>query len=142
MRKLQFTIEINAPDEKVWDALWLDENYRAWCSVFQDGSYYVSDLAEGSEIQFLNPDRNGMFGIVEKNVRKQKMYFRHLGEVINGEKQEEIYGEEAIEYYDLVERDDITELTATLKTSEDYIPYFAETFPKALEKVKEIAENS
>lgn len=142
MKKLQFSITINAPDEKVWDALWLNENYRNWCSVFQPGSFYESDLSEGSEILFLTPDRNGMYGIVEKNTRKVNMHFRHLGEVKNGEKQEENYGEEAIEQYDLVEKGDVTELTATLNAPEEYITYFTDVFPKALEKVKQIAENS
>lgn len=140
MKKLQFTIEINAPDEKVWDALWLDENYRKWSEAFQEGSHYVSDLNEGSEIQFHTPGGNGMYGVVEKNVRKEKMYFLHKGEVVNGEKQPESYGEEAIERYDLAEKDGVTSLTATMNAPEDYIPYFAEVFPKALEKVKEIAE--
>ena len=72
MKKLQFTIEINAPAIKVWDALWLDENYRKWAAVFQPGSHFMSDLREGGEIQFLNPDGNGMYGVVEKNVRNEK----------------------------------------------------------------------
>lgn len=140
MKKLQFTIEIHAPAIKVWDALWIDENYRQWASAFQPGSYFVSELSEGSEIQFLNPEENGMYGVVEKNVRNEKMHILHKGEIQNGQKQPESYGADAIEQYDLEERDEVTALTATMNVPEDYIPYFAEVFPKALEKVKEIAE--
>ena len=43
MKKLQFSIEINAPKEKVWDTLWQDENYRKWTSVFMEGSFAESD---------------------------------------------------------------------------------------------------
>lgn len=142
MKKLQFSIDINAPKEKVWDALWNDANYRKWTAAFQEGSYYESDLKQGSEILFLSPDKNGMFGVVEEVVPFEKMYFLHKGEIQNGEKQAETYDENAVERYDLVESGGKTELTATMNAPEDYIPYFADVFPIALEKVKDIAENS
>ena len=140
MKKLQFTIEINASKEKVWDALWNDQNYRNWTSVFHEGSHYESDLQEGSDILFLSPEKSGMYAKIEKLVPNEKMYFLHLGEYKDGEKQEGTFGEEAIEQYDLVEKDGKTELTVTMNVPEDYIPYFAETFPKALGKVKEMVE--
>lgn len=140
MKKLQFTIEINASKEKVWDALWNDQNYRNWTSVFHEGSHYKSDLHEGSEIFFLGPEKSGMYAKIEKLIPNEKMYFLHLGEYKDGEKQEGTFGEEAIEQYDLVEKDGKTELTVTMNVPEDYIPYFAETFPKALGKVKEMVE--
>ena len=140
MKKLQFTIEINASKENVWDALWIDENYRNWTSVFHEGSHYKSDLHEGSEIFFLGPEKSGMYAKIEKLIPNEKMYFLHLGEYKDGEKQEGTFGEDAIEQYDLVEKDGKTELTVTMNVPEDYIPYFAETFPKALGKVKEMVE--
>ena len=57
-----------------------------------------------------------------------------------GERQPGTFGEEAIERYDLVENNGKTSLSVTMNVPEDYIPYFADTFPKALEIVKEIAE--
>jgi hypothetical protein len=45
---LIFVSTINAPKEKVWDALWKDASYRKWTAVFMDGSYAKSDWAEGS----------------------------------------------------------------------------------------------
>ena len=140
MKKLQFTIEINASKEKVWDALWNDQNYRNWTSVFHEGSHYKSDLHEGSEIFFLGPEKSGMYAKIEKLIPNEKMYFLHLGEYKDGEKQEGTFGEDAIEQYDLEEKDGKTELTVTMNVPEDYIPYFAETFPKALGKVKEMVE--
>lgn len=140
MKKLQFTIEINAPKEKVWDALWQDQNYRKWTSVFHEGSHYESDFQEGSEILFLGPEKSGMYAKIEKLVPNEKMYFLHQGEYKNGEKQEGTFGEDAIEQYDLVEKDGKIELSVTMNVPEDYILYFAEIFPKALEIVKEISE--
>lgn len=140
MKKLEFSIDINAPKEKVWEALWKDENYRKWCAVFHEGSHFESDLKEGSKIYFLGPDKNGMFATIEKMIPFEKMYFLHKGEVKNGVEQEQIYGENAIENYDLSAEKGITTLSVTLNTVEEYLQYFANTFPQALEKVKEIAE--
>ncbi len=140
MKKLEFSIPINASKEKVWEALWKDENYRSWCAVFHEGSHYESDLQECSKIYFLGPDKNGMFATIEKMVPYEKMYFLHKGEFKNGEEQAENYGENAIENYDLSEENGTTTLSVTMNTPEDYIPYFTSTFPTALQKVKEIAE--
>lgn len=140
MKKLEFSIEIQASKEKVWEAMWKDEHYRNWTSVFMEGSYAESDWQEGSRIRFLTPDQNGMYGIIENLVPYEKMYFRHLGEVKEGAEQDPTYGDDAIERYDLVEADGKITVTATMNAPEEYLGYFANTFPKALEKVKEIAE--
>ena len=97
---------------------------RNWTSVFHEGSHYESDFQEGSEILFLGPEKSGMYAIIEKLVPNEKMYFLHLGEYKNGEKQEGTFGEDAIEQYDLVEKEGKTELTVTMNVPEDYIPYF------------------
>lgn len=140
MKKLEFSIDINAPREKVWEALWEDANYRNWTSVFMQGSYYESDLTEGSAIRFLSPGENGMYGIVEKMVPFEKMYFQHKGEVLKGIEQEAAYGDEAIERYDLAEKEGVTTLTATLNTTEEFIQYFTGVFPEAMQKIKTLAE--
>ena len=140
MNKLEFTITIHAPKEKVWEALWKDEHYRNWTSAFMEGSYAESDWQEGSKIYFLTPDKNGMYGTIEKLVLFEKMYFKHLGEVKNGIDDAPSYGDDAIERYDLTETDGKISLSATMNAPEEYIGYFTNTFPKALEKVKEIAE--
>ena len=69
------------------------------------------------------------------------MYFLHKGEVKNGEKQEAVYGEDAIERYDFAQKKDKTELIATMNTPEKYIPYIADTFPNALDFIKLITES-
>ncbi len=140
MRKIQFTIDIEASRQQVWDALWNHDHYREWTAVFYPGSYYESDLQPGSEIRFLSPGENGMYGVVEDVVPLHHAHFRHLGEVLAGEKQEAIYGEEAIEHYDLTEDNGRVSLTATLNITDEYLAHFSEIFPRALQKVKEIAE--
>ena len=61
VKKIQFSIDINAPKEKVWHVLWNDAIYRKWTSVFSEGSKAVSDWKEGSKIHFLNENNYGMY---------------------------------------------------------------------------------
>ncbi|MEI9912589.1 MAG: hypothetical protein WDO71_24880 [Bacteroidota bacterium] len=56
MQRINFSISINAPKEKVWQVLWNDSSYRQWTSAFSEGSYVVTDnWKEGTKILFLSP---------------------------------------------------------------------------------------
>ncbi len=60
MEKINFSISINAPKEKVWRTLWEDETYRKWTSVFSPTSYVDTDWKEGSKVLFLDGQDSGM----------------------------------------------------------------------------------
>lgn len=145
MKTLHFSIEIKAPKEKIWKILWEDATYRQWTSVFNESSYAVSDWEEGSKIQFLSADGSGMYSMIDKKIPNKQMTFRHLGIVKDGVEQpdDEKTGEwkDALESYFLTENNGVTELKAELNTVEAYKQYFKDTFPKALEKVKHLAEH-
>jgi len=139
MKNLKFRININAPKEKVWDALWNEESYRKWTAVFSEGSYAESDWNEGSKIKFLNGNGEGMYAVIAKKDPYKQMTFKHLGEITNGvEKESEWSG--AMENYVLTEKDGVTELNADMDASEEYQQFFEDTFPKALEVIKQTAE--
>ncbi|MBK7873074.1 MAG: SRPBCC domain-containing protein [Saprospiraceae bacterium] len=140
MKTLHFSININAPVEKVWNALWQDANYRKWTAVFHEGSYAESDWEEGSKILFLAPGGDGMFSMIEKKTPNKQMTFKHLGELKNGVKESKDW-ENARESYFLSEKDGGTELKVELDSVGEFEQYFSETFPKALQEVKNIAEN-
>lgn len=140
MKTIKNVIDINAPKEKVWEALWEDKNYRQWTTVFHEGSHAVSDWEEGSKILFLGPDGNGMYSVIDKKILYKQMTFKHLGEISNGVEQILQSWEGAKESYILSETDGITTLQVDLDTTEEYAQYFEDTFPKALEVVKSIAE--
>ncbi|MCU0347025.1 MAG: hypothetical protein MUC59_08775 [Saprospiraceae bacterium] len=145
MEKLTFTTNINAPRERVWQVLWDDASYRAWTAVFHEGSHAVSDWQEGSKILFLGPDENGgtggMTSRIAKLLQNDTMIFEHLGEVKNGVEDFSKGWTDAFEKYFLRQSaDGVTELNVELDTVGEYASYFQETFPKALAKVKELAE--
>jgi hypothetical protein len=144
MKQLHFTEEINATPGKVWKILWDDVNYRKWTSVFSEGSYAVSDWQEGSKILFLSPEGSGMFSRIDQLIPDKVMRFKHLGTVKNGEEQpadaETKSWEGAIEEYMLEDNQGITKLSVTLDITDGHADYFSDVFPKALKKVKQLAE--
>lgn len=141
MKKKNFNIEINASKQTVWDTLWNDTTYRQWTSVFAPGSHAVSDWKEGSKIKFLGDNEDGMHSIIEKNIVYEQMSFKHLGEIKNGIETISVWSG-AMEEYFLKEKNGITNLTIEIDISPEFEDYFSETFPKAIELIKQISEKS
>ncbi len=148
MEKINFAISINAKQEKVWNTLWQDASYRKWTSAFSESSYAVTDnWKEGTKVLFLDAKGSGMVSMVAKNKPNTYMSFKHLGEIKDGiedttsERVQQWNG--AMENYTLTETPDGTDLKIELEGNipGEFKDYFLNTWPKALEKVKELAEN-
>ncbi|APA00938.1 SRPBCC family protein [Flavobacterium commune] len=144
METLTFKVEIQAPREKVWSVLWEDASYRKWATVFCEGTYAISDWTEGSIIQFLTPNGEGMYSVIEEKIENEYMAFKHLSMMKNFEvlpvdaANQEWVG--ATESYRLTSSDGITVLKATVDTVDKYVDYFNTTFLKALMIIKELSE--
>ena len=144
MKKIQFSTDIKAPKEKVWQILWNDTTYPKWTAVFSEGSKAVSDWKEGSKILFVNENNDGMHSIIDKKTDNEIMNFKHLGMVKNGielpEDETSKSWSGATENYHLSEANGITTLTVEMDIVEEYSAYFNEKFPLALSTIKELAE--
>ena len=145
MKKLNFSIDIKAPKEKIWKVLWDDRTYREWTSAFMEGSYAESDWKEGSKIHFLDPNGEGMYSTIAKKTENEFMSFKHIGSVKDGKEQpldaETKKWSGATENYTLKDHNGTTTLTVELDTSGlEWENMLKEAFPKALDKVKELAE--
>lgn len=156
MKKLNFSIWIQAPKEKVWNTMLGQETYTEWTKVFNPGaeSYYEGGWNEGDEIRFLGPDANGTVSGMISQIKESRPYdfvsIQHLGEINKGE-EKMWYGEgtsntEAYENYTFVEKDGGTEVIVDLDT-DDSFPYdmeemFKGLWPKALESLKTLTENN
>ncbi len=144
MEKVRFTTIINAPREKVWSVLWTDESYRAWTSVFSEGSLVETDWKKGSKVLFTDGKGSGMVSRIDDLVPNEFMSFQHLGELKDGvedttsERVQQWAG--GRENYTLNAVDDNTELIVELDLLDEFKDYFMGTFPKALAKVKELSE--
>lgn len=150
MKTKEFKILINTPKEKVWHTLWDDATYREWTSAFTEGSWVrTDDWKKGSKVQFLDPNNDGMVSIVAENKPNEFMSFKHIGEVKKGVEDLETAKEKgwagAMENYTLTTTAGGTELLIEIDLDEnekEMMDYFVAAWPKALNKLKEVAENN
>jgi len=144
MFTMHFSTFINARPERVWQILWNDRTYRQWTAVFYEGSYAESDWQEGSKVLFLSPGGEGMVSRIARLIPNEYMSFEHLGFVKDGVEDYDAAREQGWaggkENYTLRAKDGGTELVVDSDGAEDHEAYFNDTFPKALAKVKELAE--
>ena len=151
MQKIHYSIQINAPKEKVWHTMLDDETYRDWTGAFNPGSYYKGSWDEGSKILFIGPDpttgkEGGMVSQIEVNKPYEFISIKHLG--LYGDGVEDTTSEEAkkwapaYENYTFVEKDGGTELLIDMEVEDSYKDEFDKMWPKALERLKEMAETN
>lgn len=151
MKKINLSIRINASVEKVWDAVTDENKYREQTSAFCPGSYFKGDWNKGSKILFLglDPKSNGEGGMVSEiadNIQFKYISIKHNGYVSNSI--EDTTSEEvkkwapSYENYTFEERDGSTLFTLDMDATDEYYEYFVATWPKALEKLKEVAEKN
>ncbi len=141
IHRLKFTIDIDAEKSKIWKALWDENSYRSWASVFFDGSYAISDnWREGSKVHFLGPDQSGIYSLIEKHIPNEFIEFKHIGNVLEGK--EKPLDEEtkkwsgATEIYKIVKGDVMNTLKVEIDVMNEHLEFMTNKFPKALEKVK------
>ncbi len=145
MQRVKFSINILATSKIVWQTLWDESTYGKWTALFCEGSHVITDWNEGSKALFLSQGGKGMYSIIEKKIPNQFMSIKHLGCLKNGT---EDPGSEsskawagAFENYTLTPAGETTKLEIELDITDENKNYFEETWPKALEKVKQLAEN-
>ena len=146
MKRLQFSININANKATIWKVLWDDASYRDWTSEFIAGSHAVTEgWKEGSKVWFLSPDQHGIYSIIEKHMPNETMSFKHIGNVKDG--QEQALDDEtkkwsgSMEIYRLAIDREGCVLTVEIDTQDDYVDSVTKVFQKALERVRVLSED-
>jgi hypothetical protein len=143
MKEMQFSIEIHATKQKVWNTLWQDKTFREWANIIDPGTYMVGDLKEGNEIQFISSESGyGVTSLVEKLVVGEFLLLKHqvdTQEAGTRERENEWTGGE--ESYSLTEKNGVTTVTVTVGVPPKMEEYFKVSYPKALERVKVLAED-
>lgn len=139
---MQFSIDINATKEKVWNTLWQDETFRQWASIIDPGTYMVGTLKESEEVQFISAENGyGVTSLVEKIVPNEFLLLRHQADTQDtGQKERKNEWTGAAESYALIEKDGITTLAVAFGVPPNLEEYFAANYPKALQQVKTLAE--
>ena len=144
MRKKTWSITIDAPKDKIWRTLLDDATYREWTSAFTEGSHAITDWREGGKVLFLNGEGHGMVSRIAEHRPNEFLSIQHLGEIKNGV---EDTSSEAVkswagvrENYTLSDDDEEVTLTVELDLDERHESMFDLMWPKALAKLKELAE--
>lgn len=142
MKEMQFSIEIHATKGRIWDTLWQDETFRLWAGLIDPGTYMKGELQVGNEVEFISAENGyGVTSLVEKLVVDEFLLLRHHADTQEEGKQErEKQWTGGAESYKLTEKDGTTTLTVTFDVPPELEEYFKTNYPKALERVKVLAE--
>lgn len=141
MHKIQHSIDIEAPREKVWKILWNEESFREWSGSFTEKTLHLkSDWKEGGRFEYFEGNA-ASYGIIDKLIPNKKVTFKHLGE-IQGDADHSYDDGARLETYTLEQTGSITKLTLDQDVPDEYRDMFEEATSKAFKKIKELAEKS
>lgn len=151
LKSIEFSIEINAPTDMVYDKMLGLSNiktYEFWTSEFNPSSTYEGKWDKDSLIKFIGFDSNGkragMVSRIIENIPNKFISIQHIGIldddqiITEGPAVDPWKG--AFENYFFEYKNGSTFVTINTETSDDYLDYFNNTWPKALLKLKEICE--
>ena len=160
MKKLQFKVSINAPATQVYDCMLginSKSTYEQWTSLFNPTSTYEGSWDKGNKMLFIGIDekgeKGGMVSRIAENISNRFVSIQHYGvlkadkEITEGPEVEKwangfenyTFQENNVRQDDPARRGTTT-VTVDLDTAEDFLDYINQTYPKALDKLKEICE--
>ncbi|SDS18642.1 SRPBCC domain-containing protein [Gramella sp. MAR_2010_147] len=144
MKKVHYQIEINCPKEEVFQIMLDKEHYREWTAIFNPTSHYEGSWEEGSKILFLGEtekgEKAGMHSLIEKLEPNKFISIKHLGMLEKGK--ETSFGDDLYENYYLEDKGGSTLLKVEMDTEDDWMEDLENTWPKALQKLKEVCEDN
>jgi hypothetical protein len=151
MKKLQFKVNIHAPASSVYEkmlGLQSKSTYEQWTSLFNATSTYEGSWNKGNKILFVGVDekgeRGGIVSKIAENIPNRFVSVQHYGlvkadkDITEGPEVEKWAN--GFENYSFDENNGTTTVTVDLDTTEDFLDYMNQTYPKALGKLKEICE--
>ena len=138
---MQFTATIQAPKQKVWRTLWQDDTLREWAGIIDPGTHMVGKLTPGAEVQFISGNGFGVTSLVKELTPCKYVLLLHEADTKDSGTQERAKewtgGQES---YSLKETNGNTTLTVAFDVPPELEAYFADTYPKALEVLRQLAE--
>jgi len=142
MKEYEFSIAVNAPKERVWATLWEDTTFRDWAGIIDEGTFMRGDMKEGNEIEFISSVNGyGVTSLIEKLELNAFVLLRHSADTIeSGQQLRENEWTGGAESYSLTEKNGVTTLTVTTDLPEEQEETFKSLLPKALARIKILAE--
>lgn len=146
MKKIIKNINISASTEKVWEVLQKDAYTRQWYAQFMEGSHAVTDWKEGSQVAFLDPNKDGLIGKVATSKPGELLEIEYTGiankgiEDFDSPEAQALKGEK--EVYKISSTQGSTRLDIEAGMGEEYFDFMSSAWDKALEKIKELSESN
>ncbi len=145
IEKLHFSININAPKNRVWEELTNKVSYKTWTQTFCEGSILKGDMKLNGRIHFLNERGNGLYSDIVYFKVNERIMYKHLGLVENNQ---ELPLDESskrwtgcFESYKLMEiNDNTTELEVSIDVVDASLECYRKKFPDGLVIFKELCE--
>lgn len=151
MERMIFKITINSPISRVYErmlGLASKSTYQQWTSAFNETSTYEGSWNTNGKIYFLGTtasgEKEGMVSKIIENIPNAFVSIQHVGlfkngvEILEGPEVEKWAG--GLENYYFEQEVGTCVLRVELDTVEEFADYMNETYPKALEKLKEMCE--
>ena len=139
MKFLEFEIQINATPEKVWETLFSQDSYRKWASAMNEGTYFEGNWEVGSVMKFLDPQNNGMYNLVTKNIPNKELGMKHLGWILEGELSPQNWEDSTLNYI-LEPNEKGTLLKGNVNSLDEFVEFFNSKYPQNFEHIKKLAE--
>lgn len=152
MERMQFRKDIKATAASVYETMIGRETFRLWTAVFNpfsdfEGGGPGGGWDKGSKVLFVGTDREGkregMVSYIRENIPGRYVSIEYTGivdgdnELTEGAVAEEWHG---FENYTFESHAGITTVIVEIDVNDRMKDYFLETYPKALDKLREICE--
>lgn len=145
---LVFEKEMAAPPSVVYDVMIGEDSYRQWTKVFNETSHFIGNWQKGCEILFVGVDANGeqggMVSFIKENMPSKFISIEHRGmlkgddKILEGPEVEPWKG--GLENYHFIPTTEGCKLRIEMDANDDFKSYFEETWPKALDVLKQLTE--
>ena len=141
---IEKSITIDVPAEKVWEVLFTQELNKIWFAEFSEGTQAYTDWQVGSKAVFKDDSENGIVGKITVNKLHEEMVIEYDGMIMNGK--EDFDSEDAKnmkginETYKLVTNGPQTRLDVTVDMDPEYFEMMSDSWNRALDVIKELAE--
>ena len=146
MKKLTIKkdVAVNAPKERVWEVLLEPQFTNIWYDSFSPGSHADTDWQLGSKAIFTDNSGCGIFGTIVERKPYESVSIEYSGFIYNGVEDYESPQAQQMkgsrETYRLLEEGGQTRLFIECDMGEDYFESMGAAWEKALQKLKEMAE--
>ena len=141
---IEKSITIDADAEKVWNVLFTQELNKIWFAEFSEGTQAYTDWQEGSKAIFKDDTESGIIGKITVNKLHEELVIEYESMLMNGKEDFESEYAQNIkgskETYKLKSDGPETRLDVTCDMDAEYFDMMSESWDRALNTVKELAE--